>query len=690
MIAGNDEGPRRPRHTLRLWGRAGAGTGPWMRRFSGRAAVFALVGALWTLGVPTAARADKMISTPAEKYAVNPGGVDMRTGSYTYRQTDLSIGGTDESGGLALTRMGMAPWHAAQPFGNFSHNWDIALTMKRVSIGTGNYQNGSGPDFQVTVHFAGRSQTFNSQLTSGGFTQASQAAYAQLNVAGDNATGTYTYIAADGTIAIFRPLSGVDCSGSSPGCAFVSQIAETDGTTFTFDYDYNPSPPQFVDRARLRSVVSSRGYGMVIEGGAAGGNFITKACILNLTLTTMPANHLCPANALQTTTYAYTSFNGTSLASVTGPTSMAAPVGAVWGFTYAAGANGGYTMGFIKPGQSTPWLTNSLSRRADEDNGGYEVVFSQSFADGRHYSYLWSMTPFTDGTRIPSQTIAGGSYTDALNRTTNVEYGFPQMPLNHACINKPCPFLNLDDGTLVYQLTSGPVSITDPLNRITTSDYCDPSEENAPPPGGGCLVTLLESFTNPEGDKTDLAYDGNRNIIKVTRHAKSGTGLPDIVTSASYDVTHPASSDKPLSMTDALGRTTAYTYDPAHGGVLTETDPAVNGVTPQKRYSYAQRYAWISNGAGGYVRVTTPVWVLTQMSFCKNGNPNSTNTGCATAGDEVITTYDYGPDAGPNNLNLRGTVVDAGGLSLRACVAYDPLGNKISETKPNAALASCP
>lgn len=44
----------------------------------------------------------------------------------------------------------------------------------------------------------------------------------------------------------------------------------------------------------------------------------------------------------------------------------------------------------------------------------------------------------------------------------------------------------------------------------------------------------------------------------------------------------------------------------------------------------------------------------------------------------------------PNNLILRGTVVDAGGLSLRTCTSYDALGNKISETKPRAGLASCP
>jgi hypothetical protein len=243
---------------------------------------------------------------------------------------------------------------------------------------------------------------------------------------------------------------------------------------------------------------------------------------------------------------------------------------------------------------------------------------------------------------------------------------------------------------MAFQLTSGPIEITDPLSRTTTSNYCDPNAAALAPPQGGCLVTVLQSFTDPEGIKTDLTYDGNRNIVQVVRHSKPGSGTPDVVTSATYNISHPTSSNKPLTVTDANSNTTTYTYDPVHGGVLTEIDPAVNGVTPQKRYSYAQRYAWVSNGAGGYVQASTAVWVLTQVSICKNGNPNSTNTGCATAGDEVITTYDYGPDAGPNNLNLRGTVADTGGLALRTCYSYDALGNKISETKPRAGLTSCP
>lgn len=183
-------------------------------------------------------------------------------------------------------------------------------------------------------------------------------------------------------------------------------------------------------------------------------------------------------------------------------------------------------------------------------------------------------------------------------------------------------------------------------------------------------------------------------MTQVVRVPKANSGLsPVTVYSASYpiDCMNPKTCNHPLYVRDGNGNETDFTYAPEHGGVLTDTGAAVNGVQPQKRYTYAQRYPWVLNSSGAYNRATNPIWVLTQTSFCKTGNPNGTNTGCANgSSDEVITTYDYGPDSGPNNLALRGTVVDAGGLALRTCYSYDALGNKISETNPRAGLASCP
>jgi hypothetical protein len=88
--------------------------------------------------------------------------------------------------------------------------------------------------------------------------------------------------------------------------------------------------------------------------------------------------------------------------------------------------------------------------------------------------------------------------------------------------------------------------------------------------------------------------------------------------------------------------------------------------------------------------------VRTATSSCRTsaatGDPAAP---CAAgAADEVRIGYDYGPDSGPNNLLLRGMTVTAhdgiGIVTLRTCYGYDARGRRISETRPNANLTSCP
>jgi YD repeat-containing protein len=147
----------------------------------------------------------------------------------------------------------------------------------------------------------------------------------------------------------------------------------------------------------------------------------------------------------------------------------------------------------------------------------------------------------------------------------------------------------------------------------------------------------------------------------------------------------------PSSVTDANNNTTEFTYDPVHRGVLTATGPAPSpgAARPVKRYTYAQRYAWIKNAAGAYVQAASPIWMLVGEKICRTSA--TVGDACAAgATDEVTVSYDYGPSAGPNNLWLRGKIVTADGVSLRTCFSYDQIGNKISETSPRAGLTSCP
>jgi hypothetical protein len=614
------------------------------------------------------------VAPPPEKFAVAPGGVDMRSGRYVYNQTDLSIGG----GALALTRsMTQQVAGHTNPFANFSHNWDVLVSEKRINMTTGIFRHTPGqPDYQIEIAFGGRSQTFRA-YSSAAFDPTSRAGYARISHSGaatDRASAAivYTFISGDGTTAVFRPLGSADCS-SMLRCAYVSSITDPDGMVTSFEYEVTGG----ANSTRLRSVVNSRGYGLLFE---YSGGLVTKACVLNLAYTAKPASNNCPAGA-PASLYTYDNAGGAvRLATATDP-----------GGATSSFINGANTIGFVKPGQAAPWLTNSFQDRTNDDWQVEQIVGSQAFADGTSYAYSFDLTPpITD--HISS--IAGGYFVDGAGNRTTLRYDFPYKPhgqsgygdVGGGTIGEP-------SSPLVQDVTPGPVEVTDPLGRVTTNDYCDPyAAANLPSwEHHRCvLMPLAVSSTDPEGIQTKLSWDfASRNLLQSRQIAKVGSGLTDIVRSATYNCGGPTVRycNKPVSVTDANGNVSQFTYSADHGGVLTETSPPVNGISAQKRYSYAQRYAWVSNGSGGYVQGSAPVWLLTQMRFCKTGA--ASGAGCAIAGDEVVTTYDYGPDSGPNNLLLRGTVVSADGTSLRTCYGYDPQARKISETAPAANLAVC-
>ncbi len=651
----------------------------------------ALLGATLLLsglaGVPAFAQSDEPITTqiaPApEKYAITPGGVDIRTGRYPIRQTDLTIGDVSEAGGLALTRQELAsvPGHIS-PFANMTHNWDITLTIKTNNPPSGIYNDYVGaPYATAVVTFGGRSATFTSDNPTYAYNIKSQADYATLAYSGarDGATTVYTFQAADGTMVVFRGFGTIttsDCS-SFRRCAYPSQIIYPDGTQLDFEYETASGGG---NSARLRSISDNRGYALLFEYGGSSWNYVTKACVLNLATVAKPTNNICPANAQATTSYVYTTTGGvTKLSGVTDPLTQTSS------FSYTgSGAN---QMGYIKPGQSTPYLTNSVSNVMDGEGGVSEIVGHQVFADGQSYNYAFDYTPDTSSGTDPNPqppSIAGGTYTDALNHTTAVTFDFPPLPNS---MNPPragtagYPYVRVGD--VNYQTTPGPVSVTDPLGRVTRYDYCDPNVAAGLPSyvRQRCLVSLLTSVTDPEGIKTSYKYY-LRSVMEVRRAAKPGSGLADTVVSATYTCSASIIKycTKPITATDARGNVTDYTYDAAHGGVLTETRPAasVGGVRPQKRYTYTQIYAWYKNSAGTLVQAPGATWMLTSTSECH------TLASCAGTADETRTDITYGAPGTPNNLLPTVETVRTGDGVLVATTTktYDDVGNLLSVDGP--------
>lgn len=379
--------------------------------------------------------------------------------------------------------------------------------------------------------------------------------------------------------------------------------------------------------SRVRLVKNNYGYALGFEYTGSTGYQVSKICSVNLAVTYVTASAPC--------------LTGSRSAQYSWPTGF----GPITGVTDASGKSTAYGYASIGAISSIQGQASSVPDIAISYDATSQKVSSVSYAGQTPWTYIyqnnltWLDSPSNGWTKVKSP---------LLNET---EYTFSSL--------------------------NNPTAIENPLGKTTNYTYTAPQQ-----------VVLRK--TEPEGNYVEYGYDGWAHVTQTTMVAKPGSGLSNIVSSAAFaNCPTLATCDKPSSTTDARGNTTSYTYNSTHGGVLTETGPAVGGVTPQRRYSYAQRYAWIKNSGGSYVQASAPVWVRTEERFCKTTNP--TTTGCTGgASDEVVTTYDYGPNSGPNNLNLRGIVVDSGGLNLRTCYGYDESGNRISETQPKAGLTSCP
>jgi RHS repeat-associated protein len=181
--------------------------------------------------------------------------------------------------------------------------------------------------------------------------------------------------------------------------------------------------------------------------------------------------------------------------------------------------------------------------------------------------------------------------------------------------------------------------------------------------------------TAPEGNYVGYTYDPRGNVTETRRVAKAGSGLADIVTTASYDSTCSVAvkCNSPNSTTDARGNTTDYTYDTTHGGVLTVTSPAptAGAVRPQVRNSYTRLDASGAASASG-------VFKLTGTSVCR------TTASCTGTADEVKTTTAYG-----QNQNVSSVTTAAGDNSLSATTAYtyDLPDNQLTVDGPLAGTA---
>jgi RHS repeat-associated protein len=169
--------------------------------------------------------------------------------------------------------------------------------------------------------------------------------------------------------------------------------------------------------------------------------------------------------------------------------------------------------------------------------------------------------------------------------------------------------------TIVSDTTVGlPTSITDEVGRVTTRSYNSSKQ--------------LTKITLPETNYTQYTYDARGNVTQINAVAKTGSGLPGVVTSAAYPSTcsNPNTCNQATTTTDARGFITDYAYN-TDGTLQSVTlpAPATGGVRPQTRYTYTS--------------ITTPggtvVSGLQSVSQCQ------TLSSCTGLTDETKTTYSW-------------------------------------------------
>jgi RHS repeat-associated protein len=202
-------------------------------------------------------------------------------------------------------------------------------------------------------------------------------------------------------------------------------------------------------------------------------------------------------------------------------------------------------------------------------------------------------------------------------------------------------------------------SMTDSLNRTTAYSYDN--------------LYRVTQITYPELNSALITYDARGNATSLTRRARPGTGLADIVESANYETGNcnqapppvPGSAEdvlcwRPTWTRDGMLRQTDYAYN--ERGQLTERlDPAdAGGVRRRTSISYALSPAGISRPA--------------EIRVCADAGAT-----CGTNA-QVRTQYQYWGDTG--RVALERHIDGAIGATLDTSHSYDNAGRLLSTDGP--------
>lgn len=337
--------------------------------------------------------------------------------------------------------------------------------------------------------------------------------------------------------------------------------------------------------------------------------------------------------------------------------------------------------------------------------------YCDPLADECAYSQAW-----------PTLAMSGvNSVTDALNQTTNYTYSSgnlvgirrPGAAADTTTIayagGKVANIVNEGVSTSYAYADNTPsagisrVTVSDSVagNRVVEVDMANYQVTKDTDEAGNSVLLeyyptsrLLKKVTQPEGNYVEYEYDARGNQTKATAVAKAGSGLANIVTSATYPASDATQTwrcatgiptvkcNKPVTTTDAKGNVTDYEYDNTHGGVTKVKLAAATagGIRPETRYGYLSTYyAQYKNSGGVLVNFATPVTRLIRIGTCQ------TTASCTDMADEAKSVINYG------TANILPTSVVSGNgtgtLSATTTIIYDTVGNSQTVDGPISGAA---
>lgn len=472
------------------------------------------------------------------------------------------------------------------------------------------------------IYFATTQRTFT--LSGGTFVSDQSDGSSLVSAGGQN----YTYTTSDGTIFNF----GAPTSGAN--IVALSQISP-DGQRLDFHYrtDQYCSGSICSPVSRVQSVTDNHGYQikMGYQSNSVSGGFGPFVTLTSVKAINNAVDYCNPdADSCSSLTQSWPSLTyASSQTSTNRYETTTDALSRVTQFTFEFTEGDDLLVGIKRPGSSSDDVTIGYG-----SDGTYTRVSSVAIP-GHTTNYSWSLNSTT------LTATATDSIGTVRSTTANATQG------------------------VVLTATNG-------LSKTTSFTYDSAGR--------------LYEVGYPEGNKVQYTYQSTtrNNVTQVTRIAKSGSGLANVVTTAGYDSTcsNPVKCNKPNWTKDALGNQTDYTYNSTTGQLLTVTQPAAvsGGTRPKATYSYTSKQAYFKNSGGSVVASGLPISLLTSASNCLS------SATCSGTADEARTVVDYGAQAAgtPNNLAPASVTQSSGNSSITATTsfAYDVVGNLTSSDGP--------